>query len=101
MKRKPRAAPRCPIRRILVAVKDPKARSIPVVLKAAQLANALGADLHLFHAISSQLTVDVHALDNGLCDIENDIGNGYVSQLKRIAAKLKTSGIDVTVAARW
>jgi hypothetical protein len=37
------------IRRILVAIKDPKARSSPAIVKAAQLAHACGADLELFH----------------------------------------------------
>jgi hypothetical protein len=41
-----------PIRRILVAVKDPEARALPAIRKAAQLARACGAQLELFHALS-------------------------------------------------
>ena len=40
------------IRRILVGVKDPGARSSPAVHKAACLAEAFGAELVLFHAIA-------------------------------------------------
>ena len=40
------------IRRILAAVKDPQARRLPGVRKAARLAAALDAELILFHAIA-------------------------------------------------
>ena len=46
------------IRRILVAVKDPTAKSQPAVMKAAQLARALGAELELFHSISTPFYVE-------------------------------------------
>ena len=48
-----------PIRRILVAVKEPAARAAPpAVKKAMQLARALGARLELFHAITAPLYAD-------------------------------------------
>jgi hypothetical protein len=40
------------IRRILVAVKNPGAKVLPGIEKAAQLALAFGAEVELFHAIS-------------------------------------------------
>ena len=40
------------IRRILVAVKEPAAKTLPAVLKAAELAKAFGAELVLFQAIA-------------------------------------------------
>ena len=40
-----------PIRRILVAVKNPAARVLPAVNKAAQIAKGLHAQLTLFHDI--------------------------------------------------
>jgi nucleotide-binding universal stress UspA family protein len=43
------------IRRILVAVKNPAAKALPAVATAAQLARAFGAELVLFHAISTSL----------------------------------------------
>ena len=47
------------IRRILVAVKDPWAQSLPAMEKAAQLARALGANITLFHAMSEPFYIDV------------------------------------------
>ena len=47
------------IRRILVAIKDPWAPSLPAMEKAAQLARALGAKIRLFHAMSEPLYIDV------------------------------------------
>ena len=44
-----------PILRILVAVKNPAARSLPAVNKAAQIAKGLGAQLTLFHDIATPL----------------------------------------------
>src|SRR4029078_5485758 len=38
------------IKRILVAVKDPGARSQPAIVKAGEVARAVGARLELFHA---------------------------------------------------
>ena len=44
-----------PIRRILVAVKNPAARVLPAVNKAAQIAKGLDAQLILFHDIATPL----------------------------------------------
>jgi hypothetical protein len=41
------------IRRILVAVKDPKSKSLSAMVKAAQLARAWGAELELFHGVGT------------------------------------------------
>ena len=53
------------VRRILVAVKEPMAKPLPAVDKAAQLARAFGADIELFHAISSPRYLGLDGLDNG------------------------------------
>jgi hypothetical protein len=44
-----------PIRHILVAVKNPTARNLPAVNKAAQIAKGLKAQLTLFHDIATPL----------------------------------------------
>jgi nucleotide-binding universal stress UspA family protein len=63
-----------PIRRILVAVKNSQGNASPAVIKAAQLAQALGASVELFHAIVTPLYVDAYSLPNGgLADTERDI----------------------------
>ncbi len=45
------------IRRILIAVKDPRAAASPAVTKGAQLAIALGAQVELFHALCDPMIV--------------------------------------------
>ena len=49
------------MRRIMVAIKDLDAASMPAVRKAAQLAMSSGATLELFHALSQSILID--ALD--------------------------------------
>ena len=41
-----------PVKRILVAVRDPGARRLPAIEKATQLARAFGAQIEIFHALS-------------------------------------------------
>jgi universal stress protein E len=48
-----------PIRRILVAVKDPRARRFPALTKAVQLAHGLRAELCLFHAVAEPIYLDI------------------------------------------
>jgi hypothetical protein len=63
-----------PIRRILVAVKNPQGMASPAVGKAAQLAEALGASVELFHAIVTPLYVDAYSFSNGsVADSERNI----------------------------
>lgn len=90
-----------PIRRILVAVKDPKARSLPAVAKAAQLARAYGAQLELFHGISSPLYVDAYGLGDGVEAIERETVASATAQLERIAARVRSPKVKVTVRAVW
>jgi universal stress protein E len=91
------------IRRILVAVKDPAARRLPGVVKAAQLARALRAELVLFHAISAPLYVDldVSLLQSGLADIERTTRTACLARLERIARRLRRTGLEVRVSAEW
>lgn len=90
------------IRRILVAVKDPTSRSLPGVMKAAQLAKAYGAELELFHSLSSALYVDAYAFaDNGLSGIETATRDRTLAQLERVAGRLRAQGLRVSSCARW
>ena len=90
-----------PIRRILVAVKDPKARSLPAVVKAAQLARAFGAQIELFHSISSPLYVDAYGLGEGVEAIERETLASRTAQLERIADRLRAEKVKVSVSAIW
>jgi len=90
-----------PIRRILVAVKDPAAAAAPSVFKAAQLARAYGAHLELFHAISTPLYVDAYSYQQSLREIEREIHSNRLAQLQTIAGKLRGKGLEISVTAQW
>ena len=88
------------IRRILVAVKDPTSKSLPAVMKAAQLARAWGAELELFHGIATTNYTDIFSLKNAsLVDLERAMCAQQLSMLERIAARLRYHAIDVTISA--
>src|SRR5579863_7313782 len=71
-----------PIRRILVAVRDPAAGMTPAVVKAAQLARALRAELELFHGITTPLYVDAYSFSETLPQIERAACNGCGQKLE-------------------
>jgi universal stress protein E len=87
------------IRRILVAVKDPGARSLPAVAKATQLARSLGAELELFHAIDSPYYVDMLGMTaDRTRQMECDETGEYLQRLERIAARARLHTPRVSVA---
>ena len=73
-----------PIRRILVAVKDPTAKTLPAVDKAAQLARAFSARLELFHAISTPLYVDAYSPALSIAQIERATRHDTLEQLEKV-----------------
>src|SRR6185312_1676374 len=75
-----------PIRRILVAIKDPGAPTLPAVAKAARVARACGAHLELFHALKASVYADERQRRECL------------QRLARIAARLRLHGIEVSTA---
>jgi universal stress protein E len=91
-----------PIKKILVAIKDVDARSMPAVRKAAQLAKASKATLELFHALSDTVLVD--ALDArriSLKDYESERLAQTLKRLEAIAKGVRQHDIEVTCAAEW
>jgi universal stress protein E len=90
------------IRRILVAIKDPTARTMPAVTKAAQLAAAFGSSIELFHDLTTTvytgfpggIASDGHAF-------EREYRAARLDQLDRVAARLRKRGLQVSVAAEW
>jgi universal stress protein E len=91
-----------PIRRILVAIKNHRARSFPALVKAAQLARGFDADLEIFHAIDDPLCIDVLQLgDLNLRQTERIQQTRYRSELEALAAPLRESGLRVTTTADW
>jgi len=91
-----------PIHRILVAIKDPGARSIPAVAKAARLAHACGAHLELFHSIKASVYVNTPAAyEEALLDLYDTQRRQYLQRLGKIAARLRLHGIKVSTAVEY
>jgi universal stress protein E len=91
-----------PVRRILVAIKDPTARALPAVNKAAQIAKGLGAQLTLFHDIATPLYAEaLQGRDLDLKSWQREMQTARREQLEKIAARVRKHGVDVDVAADW
>lgn len=91
-----------PIKRILVAVKDPTAKSLPAVAKATQLATGLGAELVLFHDIATPLYADMlYARNVDLKSLQRDQLARRRGQLETIAARVRRHGLSVSIVAEW
>jgi universal stress protein E len=90
------------IRRILVAVKDPEARSLPALEKAARLATACKARLILFHAITDLVSVDLFLLaPDEVKRLKRDTMARYQRRLEVLADRLRDRDIAVSVCAAW
>jgi universal stress protein E len=89
------------IRRILVAIKDPQARSLPAVAKAAQLARTLGADFELFHAIDAPLYVGGSGFSGDAKQLESYWRNQFLRQLDRAATRISGADLKVATAVEW
>jgi len=91
-----------PIHRILVAIKDPRARSHPAVAKAAAIATALDAQLQLFHAIDDPVYPDLGMVDGlRLPQVETRLRERYRQLLETLAAPLRRRGLEVSTAVEW
>lgn len=90
------------IHHILVAIKDPRAKSHPAVAKAAAIATALDAKLLLFHAIDVPVYPDLGLVDGlPLPQVERRHKETYQRLLEGIAAPLRRNGLTVTTAVEW
>ena len=91
-----------PFRRILVAVKNPAARALPAVNKAAQIAKGLNARLTLFHDIATPLYAEnLRRRATDLHSYELEVQKARSKQLEKIAARVRKHGIEVDVAVEW
>lgn len=90
------------IKRILVAVKELNGKPLPAVLKGAQLARAYGAQLELFHGLTTPLYTDPGIAGvRGLVSLEQDLRQKARRRLEAIADRLRVHSIKVTVSAEW
>lgn len=91
-----------PIRRILVAVKDPWARSHPAIRKATQLARAVGARVQLFHALSNPLYIDVAEFEGvTLSKLEDTEHARAAARLRVLAKRFEKANIRVDSTVEW
>jgi universal stress protein E len=90
------------IRQIIVAIKEPEARASAAVIKAAQLARALGAKLELFHA----MTWPLYAIsDPDFQQLQSQERARVIDRLEKLGGRLKARGrqrpLQISVAAVW
>jgi universal stress protein E len=90
------------VRRILVGVRDLKAKVLPAVEKAAQLALAFDADIELFHSIAAPRYLGLDEFGaQSLPQIEQSQRVLFKSRLEAIAETLRERGITTTTYAGW
>jgi universal stress protein E len=90
------------IRRVLVAVGALYAKSLPAVLKAAQIAQACGAQVELFHSLDAPVYADLNGLrDFSMADLERELKVRALLRLEDIADRLRQHSLTVSVYAEW
>ncbi len=90
------------IHHILVAIKDPRAKAHPALIKAAAIAKALDAKLQLFHAIDVPVYPNLGPLDGPPPPLmERQQRDACQGLLEEMAAPLRRRGLSVTTAVEW
>ncbi|MEJ0098224.1 MAG: universal stress protein [Pseudomonadota bacterium] len=90
------------LRHILVAIKEPKARSQPALRKAAQLAAGCGARITLFHALSMPLYLDAYNIEGlTLKQTQKQWRDRAQAELDKLGAPLRKQGLTVAVDSDW
>lgn len=89
-----------PIRRILLAVKDTRRATSAELSKAATLARATGAELELFHAISTPLAFEAFT-GKAMQKLQDAQSATHLARLERMAAPLRRRDIKVGTAVEW
>jgi universal stress protein E len=91
-----------PIHRILLAIKDPRAKSHAALAKTAQLARALGAEVRLFHGIADPIYIDAAgSMAQVYPDFERDWRDWYLARLEKLAQRLRRRGVKTSTAVMW
>ncbi len=91
-----------PIRRILVAIKDPNAAALPAVAKAARIARGCGAHIELFHTIKASVWANTPAAyEEAVSDLHDTEHRHYLQRLGRIATRLRLHDINVSTAVEY
>lgn len=91
-----------PVRRVLVAVKNPDRRSQPGVEKALRIAKRLGASAELFHAISSPVFLQLQPLTgHSIAEIRTEALQLRRKRLEKIAQRGRKLGVATTAHVAW
>lgn len=87
---------------ILVAIKSPSARGQAALRKAAQLAQATGARLEMFHAITTPLYVDALAFEGmTVPEVQKQWKLDALKAMDRHAEPLRQQGLSVDISCDW
>lgn len=90
------------IRRILIAVKDPWARSLPALEKATQLAHALGARVQVFHALSNPLYLEMAEYERmSLPKLEETELTRATRRLEVLTRRIRKAGVRAEPMVQW
>jgi len=90
------------IRRVLVAVKEPGNGSRAAIAKGAQLAQATGASLELFHALAAPIEATAFlSTRRSILAVEQKMRDQSLAGLAKAAGRLRARGLAVTTAAEW
>jgi universal stress protein E len=91
-----------PVRRILVAVKNPDSRTHPGVEKAIHIARLLGASVELFNAISSPVFLELEPLSgHSLAEIRKESLQLRRKRLEKIAKAAGKYRVAITCHVAW
>jgi universal stress protein E len=91
-----------PIRKILIAVKDPDARRQPGAEKALRIAKACGASVELFHAISTPVFLEIQPLTgHSLAELKLESLALRQKRLDRIVTMARRLGVAASATVEW
>lgn len=91
-----------PIRKILVAVKDPDSRRQAGVAKAITIAKALGASVEFFHAITEPVFMVVQPLTgNSLAEIRREALALRQKRMDKLSERARALGVEASSTVKW
>src|SRR5689334_7535947 len=94
--------PMNPIRRVLIAVKNPDSRRQPGVDKAIRIARRLGAAVELFHSISTPVFLEIEPLTgHSLAQIKRESLDLRRKRLEKLAQRARKAGVAATSHVVW
>jgi len=89
------------IRKILVAVKEPRGRLAPYAIKAAQIASACGASVELFHTIATPVLTAATGSRPSLGSLMRTLRQAALADLEKLAGEFRKRGVETRCSAAW